>query len=244
MELLKSRLEINALLENLTFCWDKEIAAEIVRIFHRLPFSGKVQLSFGHKKPSRPFSGFTQEHGDVTIKDNDKLKVKTFGENEEDFERVGNFKIKKKRRGRVASGILFFPFAQSDIATQSFNESRIEYEIDFINSTLEPFAFFKIYYEPKERALFGGLSVITFSRQIERIFYEKPIYFIEEKNWAGPGFSLRKIILDAIVGIFFVFLIGPFLGLAFWPRYPFFILWMLMCLAVRLYFKKNKPPTS
>ncbi len=140
------KLQLNACMLRLSKEWDTESAHKVVRAFHNLPaikLPHVVNISAETKTDiGSIISGHTNEAGNVTIKDDKpKTKITVKGEKEEEYARVGVFKIKRFGHTKTnVAEIQFWYFWASDPETMSEDVSQPTFLIEYDPNNLEPYA--------------------------------------------------------------------------------------------------------
>jgi len=188
MDLPISKFEINQMLDSLTEKWDREIALQIVFLFHTLPFSNGLKVAKQSKSSDSSFTGLTSQHGNVTVKEKKpEYKTTVFREAEENYARIGNYKIEKhycfnqrRKKDKAHSSILFYNFSKSDISTISLSEDLIHYQIAFENNSLQPVTFVKQVHSPTVISFFG-VDLLT-HHVLEEVFFPEHIIFNRGNN--------------------------------------------------------------
>lgn len=163
-------LLLNSCLDRLTEGWDEEGAQKVIAAFRATPASGKYELNLTRRKKSGGnVTGYTEEHGDVSIRDDQpQVSRKTLGQKEENLRRVGQYKIKRVECGSF-SVLIFNPFFKSDLSTASPKDLFVSFQLYYLNSTLEPVLFEKIINHPRTLSI-SRLNLTMYQSEKKEFF--------------------------------------------------------------------------
>ena len=128
-------------MDHLTEGWNEEAARSVVGTFHDLPLHGDRTIVYkSETKKGATFEGFTQEAGNVSLR-NRETKHTVKGERAEEYERVGFYKVRKDGyKGAEVAMIIFWHFWKSDSSTRGSGTPKSHFGVEYFTETLEPYA--------------------------------------------------------------------------------------------------------
>ena len=176
------RMAVNAALTTLTERWDTAAANLIVYAFHRLPADRRYRTEIlRHHGSGDSVTGYTPEHGDVTVRDT-RGSVSEHG-GPRNSARIGQFKVYLIARG-TETQVVFRPYWASDPSTAV--EPPSEWHLWYCSSDLAPLVLIRIDWVPgsnPRHALWVAFRNLLTGRQTEcQFWYGRPtVVYASEK---------------------------------------------------------------